>query len=73
MIWGQKPPFDGQKIMIEEEVKALLKEFFEILDTREESDGGVEFSPVFISSCRVLLTKRLGDILSKLKTFAKEP
>ena len=51
----------------------LLREFFEILDTKEESDNGVVFSPVFISSCRVLLTLRLNEVLRELKARVAEP
>jgi hypothetical protein len=45
----------------------LIKEFFKILDTVEESDSGTEFHPVFISSCRILFTKRIEEILKELK------
>ena len=45
----------------------LLKEFFQILDTVEESESGREFHPVYISSCRVMTTKRLSEIFSEIK------
>ena len=45
----------------------LLIEFFKILDTVEESESGKEFHPVYISSCRVLKTKRLNEIFSEIK------
>ncbi len=45
----------------------LLKEFFSILDTVEESDSGKEFHPVYISSCRVLITKRLDQLFTEIK------
>lgn len=49
----------------------LLRRFFEILATRETTDRGTEFSPVYISSCRVLLTQELGKILKELKILSK--
>jgi hypothetical protein len=55
-----------------QEIKALLKDFFSILNTREVSDSGTEFSPVYISSCRVLLTESLGAILQKLKLYIQK-
>jgi len=45
----------------------LLTEFFEILDTVEESDSGRAFRPVYISSCRVLTTERIGELFSEIK------
>jgi hypothetical protein len=45
----------------------LIKEFFKILDIVEESDSGTEFHPVRITSCRVLLTIRIKEILNELK------
>ena len=45
----------------------LLIEFFQILDSVEESDSGKEFHPVYISSCRVMKTKRLSEIFSEIK------
>lgn len=51
----------------------LVREFFAILDTKEESNNGVEFSPVFISSCRIQLTARLNHILKEMKALSSEP
>jgi len=45
----------------------LVREFFSILDTVEESDSGKEFHPVYIGSCRVLTTKRLNEIFNEMK------
>jgi len=59
--------------MIEEDMvrlKKLVKEFLDILDTTEESDGGNIFHPVFISSCRVMKTKRIGEILKELNVLS---
>ena len=54
------------------ELKDLVKEFFSILDEVEESDSGREFHPVYISSCRVMKTKRLNGIFTKMKKLIKE-
>jgi hypothetical protein len=53
-------------------VKQLLQEFFDILDTVEVSDSGREFNPVCISSCRVELTQRVSDVMKGLKEYADE-
>lgn len=53
-------------------IKQHLRRFFEILDRTEESDSGNMFNPVFISSCRAMLTVELGGILSHLKQFSKD-
>ena len=52
--------------MLEEKVKR----FFEILDIKEESDSGREFSPVYIVSLRVLLTQELGQLLNEMKVLS---
>lgn len=49
------------------ELKADITRFFDILNIREESDSGREFSPVYISCCRVMLGQELGDILKRLE------
>ena len=54
-------------IKMNNNLNELLTEFFQILDTVEESDSGKEFHPVFINSCRVLTTKRLNEIFSEIK------
>lgn len=54
------------------ELKLLVKRFFEILDVKEESDLGREFSPVFISCCRVLLGEELKKILPRMKELAND-
>ena len=48
-------------------LKELLTEFFQILETVEESDNGTVFHPVYISSCRVMKSKRLDEIFKKIK------
>lgn len=55
-----------------QELKLLTKRFFEILDVKEESDSGREFSPVFISCCRVLLGEELKKILARMKELAND-
>jgi len=49
------------------ELKELVKEFLNILETKEESDSGTIFHPVQISSCRVMKTKRLSEIFKRMK------
>lgn len=48
-------------------LKELVKEFIEILETVEESDNGREFHPTTIQSCRVLQTKRIGELFEQMK------
>lgn len=54
------------------ELKALVKRFLEILDQKEESDNGKEFSPVFISCCRVFLGEELNKILKRMKELSND-
>jgi hypothetical protein len=54
------------------ELKTLTKRFFQILDTKEESDSGRIFSPVFISCCRVLLGQELNKILLRMKELSND-
>ena len=49
----------------------LVTEFFTILDGVEESDSGTTFHPVYIGSCRVMKTKRLGEIFTEMKDIVK--
>ena len=50
----------------------LVREFFDILETEEESSSGRRFQPTTITSCRVLHTRRLGEILPEMKSLAEE-
>jgi len=50
----------------------LLTEFFSILDEVEESDSGRKFHPVYISSCRVMKTKRIDELINKMKGIIDE-
>ena len=61
---------NGGEIMCN--LKNLVKEFFAILDEVEESDSGREFHPVYVSSCRVMKTKRLDEIFTEMKKLIKE-
>lgn len=50
------------------ETSELLKEFFRIMDRIESNDDGTRyFRPTYISSCRVLDSHRLGQILGDLR------
>ena len=54
------------------ELKELVKEFFRILDIKEESDEGRLFSPNYISSCRSMDGVKLDAILRRLKELVKD-
>jgi hypothetical protein len=57
-----------------DELKMLVKSFFDdYLDYKEVSDMGNEFHPIYISSCRVLMTQELGKILQRMRELANEP
>lgn len=54
-----------------------VKRFFEILDTKEESDSGHEWHPVTmdfdkvkIASCRVVRTAELQDLFEQMKILS---
>lgn len=54
-----------------EELNALVKSFFEdYLDYQEESDSGRVFNPIHISCTRVMMTKPLGELLSRMKELS---
>ena len=53
------------------ELKSLVKSFFEdYLDYQEESDSGRVFNPIHISCTRVMMTKPLGELLSRMKELS---
>lgn len=54
------------------ELKFLTKRLFEILDTKEESDSGRTFSPVYISCCRAVLGEELNKILPRMKELSND-
>ena len=47
----------------------LLTEFFNILDTTEESDSGTIFHPVQITSCRVMQSEKVESIIQQIKSL----
>ena len=54
-----------------EELRACVKEFFEVyLNRREESDSGRMFAPVQVSSVRVMLVQPLGELLEKMRVLS---
>ena len=70
----QKERFEKAMKEFETENQTLeqcVKTFLSILDVREESDSGGEFSPVYISNCRVYYQPRLGYLLTKMRELTK--
>lgn len=64
------------EIKVREEVEKYdladcTREFFRILDIKEVSDEGREFSPNYISSCRALDGAKLGMLITKMKKLAE--
>jgi len=54
-------------------LKELVKTFFEdYLDYTEETDNGVEFHPIQISSCRALKSMELRELLKDMKEIVNE-
>jgi len=54
-----------------DELKECVKEFFEkYLNRREESDGGRMFAPIYVSSCRAMMTGPLGELLEKMRVLS---
>jgi 3'-phosphoadenosine 5'-phosphosulfate sulfotransferase (PAPS reductase)/FAD synthetase len=54
-----------------DELKECVKELFEqYLNRREESDGGRMFAPIYVSCCRVLMTKPLNELLEKIRILS---
>lgn len=55
------------------ELKQLVKSFFDdYLDYTEISDNDNEFHPIYISSCRVLMTEKLDKLLTRLRELSHE-
>ena len=54
----------------EENAKDAVRVFFQLLEKREVSDGGHEFSPTYISSCRVLDSEKILQIFNLLRAWA---
>jgi len=57
---------------MENDLKQLVRDFFDILDVKEESDEGRVFCPTYISSCRAVDGAKLNEILSRMKEIVKE-
>lgn len=55
-----------------EEIKALIRQYFSILDIVEETDDGREFHPNRLGSCRAMDCDRMEKLLIKLKEFTIE-
>jgi hypothetical protein len=56
-----------------DELKSLVKSFFEdYLDYTEVSDSDKEFHPIYISSCRVLMTQELSELLKRMRELSKD-
>ena len=53
-------------------MQELLCEFFDMLDTVEESDSGTEFKPTKISSCRSQHISQLSTLLPELRKLARD-
>ena len=45
----------------------LVRELFEILDRKEETDDGRVFRPTRITSCRAMDAEKLERVLTELK------
>jgi len=72
LLKGMSFHFSGHLDIVNEDedynsISSLLTEFFAMLEETEESDSGTEFHPVHINSCRVIKSKRLGEIFRELK------
>jgi len=60
-----------QRMNQNDELKECVKEFFEqYLNRREESDGGRMFAPIYVSCCRVMMTKPLNELLEKMRVLS---
>ena len=52
-------------------LKELVKSFFDdYLDYTEVSDNDKEFHPIYISSCRVLMTQKLSEVLKEMREIS---
>jgi hypothetical protein len=55
----------------EARLKELVKSFFEdYLDYTEVSDSDKEFHPIYISSCRALMTQELAKVLKEMRELS---
>ena len=60
------------KVENDKELRALVREFFGILEQEETSDMGRDFHPTTIQSCRCMVTARLNDLLPRMKELAQK-
>jgi hypothetical protein len=51
------------------DIKDTVEEFIELIETKEESINGRSFYPVTLSSCRILMSRRLHVILDEMREF----
>lgn len=49
----------------------LIRELMDILDIKEESDGGNMFHPTYISCCRTMTIPKLEVILKDMREIAQ--
>lgn len=54
-----------------DQLAELFLELMRVLETREVSDNGTEFSPTTIQSCRCLTVERLVVIMPAMKALAQ--
>jgi hypothetical protein len=55
------------------ELQECVKDFFEYLDLREESESGKIFAPIEITCCRALLTAPLDELLNRMRILSGAP
>jgi len=68
LFFGGKPYFDVS-VMPKHDVQlsALVRELLDLLEVVEESDGGKEFHPTTIQTCRVLVAERLATLMPAIR------
>jgi len=49
-----------------DDLKAVCRQFLEILDAVEENDEGRPFHPTHISSCRIQHSEKLAKIIPRM-------
>lgn len=54
------------------DLASAVRRFFEILETTEESNNGVRFHPVQISSVRIFKTAEIESLIPQIKKFLKK-
>ena len=60
-----------QRMNQPDELKECVKVFFEqYLNRREESDSGRMFAPIYVSSCRAMMTGPLGELLERMRVLS---